>query len=88
MSMSSSLPKMAVGTMTIVIVPVFIMILYQVIYLHNILDNKPVSKSLENYYTGMTMFNIVLTSLSVLGIIFVAAPIRAKVYNLILNGGY
>ena len=89
MSMSSLLqtPKMAAGAMTIVIVPVFIMILYQVIYLHNILDNKPVSKSLENYYTGITMFNIVTISLGLLGVMFEAMPIRTKVFLLILCGG-
>jgi hypothetical protein len=80
-------PRKVASSITIVTVPAFIMILYQVIYLQNILDNKPVSKSLENYYSGITMFNIVTISLGLLGVMFEAMPIRIKVFLLILYGG-
>jgi hypothetical protein len=64
------------------------MIIYMLIYLHSIKDNKPVNKSLEKYYTTMNMILIVLVSLSLLWLLYVpSTPIKTKLYSLVIPGG-
>ena len=77
----------AITAIALLFTPVFIMILYEVIYLHSILDNKPVSKSLEKYYTTMAMSTVVLLGLGLLSLLAQNIPFKDKIYPLVINGG-
>ena len=69
-------------------IPMYVMIIYMLIYLHSIKDNKPVNKSLEKYYTTMNMILIVLCGLGILSLLYNKQMSNMqKIYKFIFTGG-
>ena len=60
--------SIGIGT-AIIYTILFVMILTQIIYLHSKLDDKPVNKSLEKYYSVTTMIIIVIFCIDLLFIL-------------------
>ena len=68
-----------------IIVPLFIMMLYLVIYLHSIKDNKPVDKSLEKYYSVVSMIYIVIIGLLIIRMFLISKKLKIfLVVNILL----
>ena len=61
---------------TVCFASLFTLFFYQVYYLHSILDNKPVSRSLEKYFSIISMIIVVLLGIILL-LILIGTPIAA-----------